>query len=379
MKLCAIAILFSTKFLPLVYALIGFGLLITIHECGHFLFCKLFGIHTPTFSIGMGPTVFKRKIGKTNFRVALVPIGGYVEIAGMAEVGQGKQEQAQVMGPESFASKPYWQKFLVLIGGILFNILFAYAAFSAVYMIGMPVQKEVALVVSKVKKSKSGKTVELAKGDMLLEVGMNRLERDPKKLFPSLRKIGKELHDSEANSVKLGIERDGRSFYVDVPIELKATHFQRGLIDGISLELKPLRVEHEKYPFFKSIVHGVNKTHEWVGKVLSSLKMLVTKRNIKDFGGPIMILSESFKSAQRGLVWLFVFLAIISINLAVINILPIGALDGGQLLFETIEAVIRRKIPSAIRLAINLASWVLILSLILFLSYQDIRRFIFGR
>ena len=92
-----------------------------------------------------------------------------------------------------------------------------------------------------------------------------------------------------------------------------------------------------------------------------------------------MIVSQSFKMAQRGILWLFVFLAIISINLAVINLLPIGALDGGQLLFETIEAIIRRKSPHVIRLTINLASWMLILSLILFLSYQDIRRAIFGR
>ena len=85
MSLYAINIMFFTKFLPFLYALIGFGLLITIHEFGHFLFCKMFKIHTPTFSIGMGPTIYKRKIWETNFRLAIIPIGGYVEISTTGE------------------------------------------------------------------------------------------------------------------------------------------------------------------------------------------------------------------------------------------------------------------------------------------------------
>jgi len=108
---------FSAKMLPLLWAFLGIGVLITIHECGHFVFCKLFGVHTPTFSIGFGPEIFRKKIGTTNFRLAAIPLGGYVEIAGHAEVGQGDQEFASVVGPESFESKSYWQKILVMSGG----------------------------------------------------------------------------------------------------------------------------------------------------------------------------------------------------------------------------------------------------------------------
>lgn len=379
MKLCAISILFSTKLLPLAFALIGFGLLITVHECGHFLFCKLFNIHTPTFSIGMGPTLFKRKIGQTDFRLALIPIGGYVEIAGMAEVGQGEQKSAHDTGPNSFNRKPYWQRFLVLIGGILFNLLFAYAVFSALYMVGMPVHKEIALVVEKVEQPKDGKANNLQVGDRITEINKHKLDTNPEKLYPMLKKIGTELVDTKSEWLTVGADRNGTKVYVDVPSVVNGSQVQRGFLAGTSLELKPIKIIHEKYPFFRAIRQGIAKTHEWVGKVLYSLKMLVTQRNIRDFGGPIMIVSHSFKMAQRGLLWLFIFLAIISINLAVINLLPIGALDGGQLLFETIEAIIRRRIPYMIRLGINLASWVLILSLIAFLSYQDIRRAIFGR
>lgn len=371
MKLYALSILFATKFLPLVYALVGFGLLITIHECGHFLFCKLFRIHTPTFSIGMGPTLYQRMIGRTNFRIALIPIGGYVEIAGMAEVGQGDQAHAQDQGPESFSSKPYWQRMLVLLGGVLCNLIFAYIAFSGLYMVGMPVTKEVALVVERVE---PGKDLGLKAGDKITVINAQKIPVAPEELFPALKKFSTDLTESKAESIAIGVEREGNALSASV-----ATNGGKDLIPGVTLELKPTRVEYEKYSFFMAIGKGISQTHEWIGKVLWSLKMLVTKRNIKDFGGPIMIVSQSFKMAQKGLLWLFVFLAVISINLAVINLLPIGALDGGQLLFETIEAIIRRKIPNVIRMGVNLASWVLILSLITVLSYQDIKRALFGR
>ena len=362
-------LIFFKKFVPLVYAIIGFGLLITIHEFGHFLFCKVFSVHTPTFSIGMGPTVYKRTIGKTNFRLALIPIGGYVEIAGMSEVGQGEQKDAKASGPESFATKPYWQKFLILMGGVLFNLMFAYIVFSSLYFIGMPVQKEVSLVIRTVGKTKESG---LQKGDKLVSINDTTLHADPKTLFPSLRKIAGELLENKEKPIRLQVQRGEETEEVTLPGVADGTNLQRLMLGGATLDIKSERVEYESYPLFQSIQKGVSKTNLWIGNVFASLKILITKRNIKDFGGPIMIVTQSFKMAQRGLLALFIFLAIISINLAVINILPIGALDGGQLLFETVEFIIRRRIPDVIRLAINLASWFLILGLILYLSYQDI-------
>jgi len=372
MNLCAVAVIFSKKFIPLLYALIGFGVLITIHECGHFLFCKLFNVHTPTFSIGMGPTVFQRKVGDTNFRLALIPIGGYVEIAGMAEVGQGDQEHAGDIGPRSFSKKPYWQRFLILIGGILFNLLFAYFVFSALFFSGMPVQKEVELVIKDVKGVSKTADIELQAGDKILELNGHELSTSPKELFPKLRMLVSELSKKKLQDISLKVKRGDEKINITIPGSENGSNLQRGVLAGAVFDLNTVRVEYESYPFFQAIKKGIQHTNGWIYKVFSSLKMLVTKRNIKDFGGPIMIVSQSFKFAQRGLLMLFVFLAIISINLAVINLLPIGALDGGQLLFETIEAIIRRKIPEVIRMSINLLSWVLILSLILYLSYQDI-------
>src|SRR5271170_7782292 len=119
-------------------ALIGVGFLIGFHELGHFLFCKLFNIHTPSFSIGFGPKLISTRIGDTDFSLSAIPLGGYVEIAGAAEVGQGEQEHAYSSDERSFARKPYYQKMLVMFGGIMFNLIFAYTAFIFLCSFGLP-------------------------------------------------------------------------------------------------------------------------------------------------------------------------------------------------------------------------------------------------
>lgn len=378
MDLFAFAVPIYTKFLPFLYALVGFGLLITIHECGHFLFCKLFGIHTPTFSIGMGPTIFQRKVGDTNFRLALIPIGGYVEIEGIAEVGQGDQAHADSLGPRSFSTKPYWQRFLVLIGGILFNLIFAYFVFAGLYLTGMPVQKEVDLVIRKVGEISKNNKVDLRVGDKILSINKHKLYSDPKRLFESLKVVSEELSGKDRKDAEVRVKRGKRKVSVRIPKEVNGSNLQRGILGGSTLGLNIIRVEYERYSIFQSIKMGMIKTHELIGRVFSGLKMLVTQRSIKGFGGPIMIVTQSFKMAKRGFRMLFNFLALISINLAVINLLPIGALDGGQLVFETVEAILRRKIPNVIRFSVNIVSWFFILGLILLLSYQDIISLFFG-
>jgi len=239
-NLHAFAILFSTRLVPFFFALAGFGLLITIHEFGHFLFCKLFGIHTPTFSIGMGPTLFKRKIGDTNFRLAAIPIGGYVEIAGMAEVGQGGQAQAHDKGPRSFGAKPYWQKFFVLTGGILFNMLFAYSVFIALYFIGMPVREKIDLIVKK-----PGTSQAWVVGDKILSVNNQPLKQDPKELFPALAKIAAQLAEKPKKDVKILVQRGGKKLNISIPWEDNGTQLDIGLISVFPGDKKG----NKSYPF----------------------------------------------------------------------------------------------------------------------------------
>ncbi|MBD3272876.1 hypothetical protein GF385_00805 [Candidatus Dependentiae bacterium] len=378
MSLNAFAIAFSTKFLPLIYAIIGFGLLITVHEFGHFIFCKIFKIHTPTFSIGMGPKVIEKKIGNTNFRLSAIPLGGYVEIAGLAEVGQGKQEFAKMKGESSFAKKPYWQKVFVLCGGVMFNILFAYLVYSILFFVGIPKKKTNFIVSPKISQTIQ-ENFNLKANDKILSINDKKLNKDVTKLVPILKnELIKPLQNNSENKINIVLKRDTEEINIEL-IPSKNKNLNSDIINSFELKSEAIKGKYEKYPLFGAIIQGIKVTNNMIKQMVKGIIYLIKERSLKGAGGPIMILSKTFETAQKGFIPLFIFLAIISINLAIINILPLGALDGGQLLFTTIEAVIRREIPETIKAGVNIASWVLLLGLILYLSYRDLLTIFTGK
>lgn len=369
MALNAILGFTNSKLIPMLLAIIGFGLLIVVHEFGHFLFAKAFGIYTPTFSVGFGPALYEKKIGTTNFRIAKIPFGGYVEIAGLAEVGQGEQKFAQAPGEISFAEKPYWQKFLVLMGGILFNLLFAYGVFCTLFMIGDP-HREPIVTVANIVKASAADTYGLKPGDKILAI--NKVKHDPNRNLESLQKdFLKEIQNNPNKKIELSVKRlvDKKEKIVDLSITLGEKKFDNKLIGSLGAYFSaPI----QKLPFIQAIQTGINHTNQWIVNILYSFKMMFSQRTLKGAGGPVMIVAQTFKFAQSGLIPLFVFLAIMSLNLAIFNLLPIGILDGGNLLFVTIEAIIRRPVPEVIRTGVNVLSLILFLSLALYLTYQDV-------
>ncbi len=368
----ALYLCITTKLIPLIYALIGFGALITIHELGHFLCCKIFGINTPTFSIGFGPELFRKKIKGTDFRLAIIPLGGYVEIAGLAEIGQGEQEHAYIEDETSFSQKAYWKKFLVLSGGIIFNLLFAYGTFISLFLIGVHEDKG-GIIVSTIVKDSPADRYGLEAGDYITQINETSLRTENGKILPNaLQILHSEIQENPSTEIAITVIRNNEVKAIDIKTESRILGDKSIGTIGAGLQDPMVRL-----PFITAIIKGIELTNQWIINIAQSVKHLIFDRTLEGAGGPLMILSHSFVSAQMGLVSLFIFLAIISINLALMNILPIGALDGGQLLFATIEAIIRRRIPEILKLGINLASWVLFIALALYLTYKDIL-FLFG-
>lgn len=366
MSIHAIFGFFSVKMLPLIWAVLGIGILITIHECGHFVFCKLFGVHTPTFSIGFGPEIFRKKIGATNFRLAAIPLGGYVEIAGHAEVGQGAQEYAAAVGPDSFESKPYWQKVLVMSGGILFNLIFAILVLSALFMVGSSGPQ--AVMVGNVIKGSAAELADIKTGDAIINVNDNSLIDDAGQVLTDAREILlHEIRSTPNGSVRMLIRREGE---VIVRTFTLGSREEDGKAIGVlGAELAtPL----PKLSFFSAIAAGVRETFKMAGMVLYGIKYLFAHRTLEGAGGPVMIMSMISGAAQHGLSALLLFLAFISINLAMLNLLPIPVFDGGQIAFISVEAILRRQIPLSIKNGINIASWLLLMGLFVFLTYRDI-------
>lgn len=399
--------------------ILGIGFLIGFHELGHFLFCKLFHIGTPSFSIGFGPKLISKKIGETEFSLSLLPLGGYVEIAGAAEVGQGDQKEAYSNASNSFASKPFYQKLLVMLGGIFFNLMFAYAACIALFMTDLPRLGQLfhlneQPIIEHIEENSAAAIYGLEVGDRIRAIDQIEVGDDVLKILQLLRTRG----DQKTN---ITVERGSEIMTLTVvpkkeaiPDIQAATPNKKACPDTQSTiapkeanadiqdpaspketivsgpqestdKITPAPIAQEfigklgvnfslikNHSFIDAIKQGIRLTNIYIKGTALALVNIVSRRNFKGLGGPIAMISQTSKSAEQGFQVFFILLALISINLALFNLIPLPIFDGGQILFYSIEAIIGRPLSPKIREYIHIATWLLVLSLIVILSIRDI-------
>lgn len=353
---------YASKIFSIFAAFIGFGILVAIHEFGHFLFAKLFGISTPTFSIGMGPKIFQRTFGKTDFCLSLLPVGGYVEIATQPEEGKPALPHGSY-----FNDKPYWQKLFVMFGGILFNLVCAFFIYTGVFFHGKPSMQINSFIIKEVTTDSPAERAGLLQNDLIK--GFESI------LFSNQQEISlpQVIAENAGKTVDFIIER--QNIQTIVPVALGTA--QEGRVLGISYAPQDVVMHETKLSLPEAIKAGWDTTVTNVQSTYSAIKNMFVARSLKGAGGPVMIFSESFKMAERGAKALLLFLAFISINLALINILPLGALDGGQIFFVTLEWIIRRPLPDMIKIGVNIVSLLLFVGLALYLTFFDIIRLFF--
>ncbi|HML19138.1 MAG TPA: site-2 protease family protein [Candidatus Dependentiae bacterium] len=353
-----------------VAGILGITLLIFIHECGHFIMCKIFGVRTPSFSIGFGPKLISKKIGQTEFSISAIPFGGYVEIAGSAEVGQGEQKEAFAQDEGSFAVRPFYQKFLIMSGGILFNLLFAYLVMVCVFACGLPKSEFLYPLnaIPKVETIENGSPADkagLKTGDLIIAANETPLNNDTEKLLGILR-------DNGGKTISFLIERNGEQTLFNVPLETKSAFGKNIGYLGTSFAM----VTVQGIPFIKAIQRGIELTNRYIVATVYMFKYIFAKRDMSNVGGPVMIIKATAQGASKGLKVFLLFLAIISINLAILNLIPLPIFDGGQIMIYGIEAIIGKSLPDKARLAINLTSWGLIMFLFIYVTIKDIWRII---
>lgn len=351
--------------------ILGISMLVAVHEFGHFLFAKLFKVDTPSFSIGFGPQIFSKKIGNTLFSLSAIPLGGYVEVAGMAELGQGEQKQAYNLDKHSFATKPFYQKMLILFGGILFNCLFTFMVFCALFMLGAPKTEllyplniaEEEPIIKIIRKDSAAEKAQLAVGDLIVAINNEQIYGDVKKLKLITRSLASQ-------NIILRIVRN--NIEQDIPVTLDSMVITE---DGQTKNIGMLGVFYEikdvpTFSFIDAIKQSFRATYIYIGMVVQSFKNMFFKKDISGIGGPVMVLTETIKGAQKGLKFFMLFLAVISVNLAVLNLIPLPILDGGQIVFVTIETAIGKQLPK-LREYIHIVSWIAVLILIIYLTLKD--------
>lgn len=346
-------------------ALCGISFLVAFHEFGHLIFAKLFGVYAPSFSIGFGPRLIEKKIGETTYCISAIPLGGYVEIAGNPEMGQGSQESAYITGDRALSSKPYWQKLLIMLGGILFNMIFAYAALTFLFYKGAPAigswASQEKPVIYTVLPQGPAAEAQLQKDDLITAIDDNETN--------TIESISNYLKNNNKQTLSLTVDRNGK--IERIPLTLKIDKDNKPLPNlGLIWHTKPTGI-------IDSLKNGFNTTISLTKQTFQALLAIVKNRDTNAVGGPLMLISQIKDGAGLGYKLFIFLLAFISINLAVMNILPLPIFDGGQILFETIEAVTGKPLSEKTRENIHYYSWLAVMALVVYLSYNDILRIFF--
>lgn len=331
----------------IIYALLGFSLLIIVHELGHFAMAKLNKIKVEEFAIGMGPKIFSTQGKETKYSIGLFPIGGYVKMMG---------EEEEVQDERSFSSKSPLRRISVIIAGATMNFLFAIIIFTVFlnkFGYSLPTVKNLSENMPAIEAG-------LQKGDEFLKVNGSRVfSADDLTIGINLAK------DKPINFL---IERNGEKKEITVvPKLVKESDRERYMI-GFEFQ----RVE--KPGIVQSFKQSFKETASVVNQTYKGLKMMITGNvNFKtDVGGPVSIIRMSSEAAKNGIWNLMYFVAFISINLAVFNMLPFPALDGGWTVILLIELITRRKVPDKLVGAMNYVGLMLLFGLMIVVTIKDI-------
>ncbi len=343
-----------------IYAIILFGFLIFIHELGHFLFAKWCGVRVLKFSIGFGPKILGRKIGETEYLLSAIPLGGYVKMYG-EDTGEEVIDKKR-----SFKHQPVYKKIIIVLAGPLFNILGAVLLFWVIFVHGIPVLKP---VIGEVMVKSPAQIAGLEKGDRVLEINGQKIT--------NWFDMAQLIQQNPENSLKFKIQRGEEFKIIEIKPELKIT---KNLF-GEQIRIGQIGVKPAEEFFIQkedpltALNKSIAKCYEIVELTyLTIVKIFQRVVSTEVIGGPILIFQAAGKTAEQGLISFLSFAAIISINLGVLNLLPIPVLDGGHIVFFIIEAIRRKPLNEkfiAISQRIGIA---FLLGLMLLAFYNDIFR-----
>ncbi len=339
------------------------GVLVFIHEFGHFIVARLCGVGVKVFSFGFGPRLFGKKRDMTDYRVSAVPLGGYVRMVG-EEVGS-EVEESEI--PLSFSHKSVWKRIAIVAAGPVFNFLLAVVIFFIIYTLsGMQVLRP---TVGKVTPDSPAEAAGIRKGDEIIAVDDTRVE--------SWTHMARLISESKGSELSISINRDNRLTGISVKPHvitdqnLFGEEIRRhviGIEPGYDYKTIPVGI-------FGAAVESLKQTWFYTElTVLTVYKLVTGGISTKNLGGPIMIAQVSGKAARQGVSNLFGWIAVLSINLGFLNLLPIPILDGGHLLFFILEGIRGKPISERVREIALQTGFMLLMLLMVLVFYNDLTR-----
>ena len=355
----------STILYYIIPFIIVLGVLIFFHELGHFLLAKLFNVKVLKFSLGFGRKLIGKKMGETEYVISAFPLGGYVKMFGEEDDEEITPEEAH----RSFYRQPVLNRIVIAAAGPIFNFLLAFLLFSGIYLIsGYPI---ITAEVGQVRPNSPAHKAGILKGDIIEYIEGKKINK--------WHDIKEFVEKSPDRGLRMVIMRGDKriSTIVFPEEEIVKNIFGEEIKSALIGIVTSGSIKQLKLTPFQAIKEGGKKTWEVTSlTVLVIVKLFQGVVPLKTVGGPIMIGQLAGDIARKNLGYLFPFMAVISINLAILNLLPVPVLDGGMILFCLIECIIRKPISIKKREMAQKIGFSLLILLIVIVFYNDLVRII---
>jgi len=342
-------------------ALLVLSVLIFFHELGHFTAARFFGVQVDVFSIGFGKQLWTKKIGTTQWAISAIPLGGYVKMKGQDDADPTKVSYDE----DSYNSKKPWQRIIILLAGPFANFLMAFLLYLAISFLGVP---KLLAYVGTVGKDTPALQAGLQKDDRIIQLNGHKIH--------FWEDIGKIINQSHSD-ISLVIERQHTR--VDLLLTPKVIEDQNVFGEKITRRIIGISPSGKQDTVHYGIIDGLG--YAWTETKKASLlifqsvqKLLTGVVGADKVGGIITIVDVTAQASSAGILALFFFTALISVNLGVLNLLPIPALDGGHIIFNLYEMITGRTANEKVMMYITMAGWALLLALMLLGLYNDITR-----
>lgn len=339
--------------MSIVYTLIILCVLVLVHEFGHFIVAKKCGVLVEEFSIGMGPQLFSRKRGETTYSIRAFPIGGFVNMLGEAEGSDN---------PRAFCNKSVWARMAITFAGPLMNLLIAVVFFLVAFMyFGTPAANG---LIGTVGENTPAELAGLVSGDVIVSL---QAEGEAAAAIANWDDIAAFMANVQpGETVTVGYSRGGANFTASL---VTAANENGGAILGVTQGI-------QRADILGSLTLGFATTVNFTVLVLQSLWQMITGAAPVEVAGPVGMVTLVGEYADVGLMYLFLFAGMLSVNLGVMNLLPIPALDGARLLFLLVEAVRRKPVDRDKEAMVNMIGFMVLMGLMLLVTYFDITKLI---
>ena len=345
-------------------SLLVLSFLIFFHELGHFLAARFFGVRVEVFSIGFGKKVFSKIIGKTEYRLAMIPLGGFVQMK-----GQDDSDPTKVSNDfDSYNTKRPWQRVIILLAGPFANFLLAFFLYLAIANIGVT---KLSPIIGNVGENTPAQKIGLMKNDKVIEINGAHVET-----WDDLSRLIKQSDGPILVSIQRGSKVKTLMATPDIK-ELKTMFGEpvKKRILGISPSGETLVLDLSAV---ETIIFAYDETIKATTIIVTSLQKLIQGViPVKELGGVVSIVQVTAQASEAGIIALFALSALISVNLGVLNLLPIPALDGGHIMFNIYEMITKRAPSEKILYRMTVFGWVFLLTLMAFTIFNDIYR-LFG-